>query len=150
LSVWRADDVFAGRVLLVSTGEGHARQVRQAVTAAVALLQTCASLSHRVARVLRVYTAPQSRLQSNHRGAPESHTSGIPSADMGSRSRGHKWIPTPTTGACRPLRTGGNCKVGNEPDGSFNKRNNVKTFTMLTGLPATDSWACEHPKGTSK
>ena len=38
LSVWRADDVIAGRVLLVSTGEGHARQVRQAVTAAVALL----------------------------------------------------------------------------------------------------------------
>ena len=30
LSLWRADGVAAGRVLLVSTGEGHARQVRRA------------------------------------------------------------------------------------------------------------------------
>jgi len=42
LSVWRADGVIAGRLLLVSTGEGHARQVRQAVTAAVALLKSVA------------------------------------------------------------------------------------------------------------
>ncbi len=45
LSLWRADGVAAGRVLLVSTGEGHARQVRQAVTAAVASLKSAAPKS---------------------------------------------------------------------------------------------------------
>ncbi|PIT80800.1 leucyl aminopeptidase [Limnohabitans sp. JirII-31] len=45
LSVWRADGVSAGRVLLVSIGEGHARHVRQAVTAAVNALKSIAPKS---------------------------------------------------------------------------------------------------------
>jgi len=49
--------------------------------------------------------------------------------------------------ACRPFRTGGSCRAGNEPDESFEERNNVQTLTMLTGLPATDSRACEDAKG---
>ena len=40
LSLWRADGVNAARVLLVSTGEGHARQIRQAVTSAVGSLKS--------------------------------------------------------------------------------------------------------------
>ena len=45
LSVWRAEGVSATRVLLVSTGDGQARQVRQAVTAAVASLKSVAPKS---------------------------------------------------------------------------------------------------------
>jgi leucyl aminopeptidase len=42
LSIWRPQGVSASRVLLVSSGDGSARVVRQAVTAAVASLKTAA------------------------------------------------------------------------------------------------------------
>ncbi len=43
LSLWRAPGVSAARVVLVSSGDGSARGVRQAVTAAVAALKTAKS-----------------------------------------------------------------------------------------------------------
>ena len=42
LSVWRAQGVTSARVVLVSIGEGHARLVRQAVSAAVTSLKSAA------------------------------------------------------------------------------------------------------------
>jgi len=42
LSVWRPEGIAAGRVLLVSTAEGQARQLRQAVTAAMSALKSVA------------------------------------------------------------------------------------------------------------
>jgi leucyl aminopeptidase len=42
LTIWRPQGVSAARVLLVSSGDGSARVVRQAVTAAVASLKTAA------------------------------------------------------------------------------------------------------------
>jgi leucyl aminopeptidase len=42
LSIWRPQGVSASRVLLVSSGDGSARVVRQAVTAAVASLKAAA------------------------------------------------------------------------------------------------------------
>ncbi len=95
LSVWRAAGVSAGRVLLVSTGDGHARQVRQAVAAAVASLKSVAPQSLTLwmedASEQRVHAATQAVADTSY-----VYTATKPTAKASALKRVVLGLPTPS------------------------------------------------------
>ena len=93
LSVWRPHGVTAARVVLVSRGDGSARAVRQAVTAAVASLKTAAPVHLTVC----LADASQHRLQAAAQAVVDAsyvYTATKPSAKAAALKRVVLALPT--------------------------------------------------------